>query len=702
MHFRSPRPRHVACLGKQALECREKNQVRKFLIVIGGLLAVLLGGVLSIVWLVDPDNYREELGARASAMLGREVQLQGPISLRLWPSIALNIEDVEVANPPGFEAAPALARIGQAAVAVRLWPLLRGELDIGTVALSNAHLAMVTDRRGGSNLEGLLADEDAYVEEYAPPDLSRLSLGRLKLSEVVLEQLDLSSGQRTLLQLDSLELDPFRAGQAVPVSLRGSVSDGQTILLDSVELDGRLQVAADLGRIALEDWRLGLRLPQANTRVQAEGALEAEFDGAAPLVHVQRLNAQVDANGQDVRFELRQPLQLALDHGPAGELGAARLSLNGQDLDLAGAFVLGDPFSADLRVAGQSLDLRPLLDSGTAPSTAGTEPAGGQGDFSFLVGPRLVLALNLDELILSEDLRLSALSAQARLRDGRLQLEPLQARLFGGDFAGSAAVDFTVSPPSTRINPRFTGIQAQQVLGLLSDSVPLRGLGELNLDFNFSGLSLGEILASLDGRGSFRLDEGALLGVDLRRLIDERLTVSTLANVNEVFGGETPFRSLQSSIRAESGVVFLPDLNLNAADFGAAGQGQLDFAAGQLAYRLELQLGAALRDRLPRQLARATEGVIPLAISGPLSRPLVQVDLAAMAEGAIQRELQDRLQDRLLERLRPSEPPAEVPSEGESEPATTPRRPDRASDLLMRSLRERQEREREEPPPETR
>jgi uncharacterized protein involved in outer membrane biogenesis len=255
-------------------------------------------------------------------------------------------------------------------------------------------------------------------------------------------------------------------------------------------------------------------------------------------------------------------------------------------------------------------------------------------------------------------------------------------------------VDFTVSPPRTRINPRFSGIQAQQVAGLLSDSAPLRGLGEMNLDFRFSGLSVGEILSSLDGQGNFRLDDGALLGIDLRRLIDERLTVSALTNVNETFGGETPFRSLESSIRAESGVIFLPDLKLSAADFGATGQGQLDFAAGQLAYRLDLRLGAALVDRLPRQLARATGGVIPLAIDGPLTRPVVQVDLASIAEGAIQRELQDRL----LDRLRPADAAAQEPGEGEADTEATPRRPDRSSDLLLRTLRERQQREREPPP----
>ncbi|MGY6553889.1 MAG: AsmA family protein [Wenzhouxiangella sp.] len=665
--------------------------MRKLLILIGGLVAVSLALLLAVVLLVDPDDFRDEIATRASATLGREVQLEGPISLRLFPWVALDIADVTVANPPGFDSAPAFARVGQAAVAVRLLPLLRGDLEIGTVSLSDAHLAIVSDRRGESNLQGLFADDRGRGDESVAPDLSRLSLGRLQLADVRLEQLDLASGQRLLARIERLDLDPFQLGQAVPLSLRMSLDDGDGTVVEGLELEGQLRVAPDLGRVALDRFQARLRLPAADAHVRAEGDLEALLDGAAPVLQLPRLDARIEAAGQDLRFTLQQPLRLVLDDGPAGELAAARLSLNGQQFELAGSFVLGDPISADLQIQGERLDLRPLLLPGPGSAAESAEAA---ADFSALVGPRLGLALRLDEVIVSDELRLSAVVARARLDNGRLRLDPLEAGLFGGSFAGTVETDFTVSPPSTRINPRFSGIQAQQLAGLLSDSAPLRGLGEMNLDFRFSGLTVADILASLDGQGSYRLDDGALLGVDLRRLIEERLTVATLANVNEAFGGETPFRSLTGTIRAESGVIFLPDLNLTAADFGAAGQGRLDFAAGEVAYRLDLRLSEALVERLPRQLARASGGVIPLAINGPLARPAVQVDLAAMAEGAIQRELQDRL----LERLRPPEASPPEAGESEGEPATWPERRERSSDLLLRTLRPRQEQEREPPP----
>lgn len=669
--------------------------MRKLLILLGGLLAVLIGLAVAVVLLVDPDDYREEIAARASSTLGREVRLDGPISLRLFPWVALDIEDVAVGNPPDFDGAPAFARVGQAAVAVRLWPLLRGDLEIGTVSLSQAHLAIVTDASGRSNLDGLLAAEEAPAVDRAAPDLSRLSLGRLQLREVTVEMLDMASGARTLARLATLELEPFQAGQLVPFSLRGSVSDGEVTQIDDLTVEGLVRVAPDLARLALEDWRADLRLPAAAARIRAEGDLEARLDGAAPVVVVRRLSTRVDAADQDIRFDLQEPLRLEWNQALKGELAAARLSLNGQALDLTGAFVLGDPVDAELTVNGERLDLRPLLTAIDAPAENGTAGDQAAADFSALVGPRLSLDLNLDEVIVSDELRVSAVGAKARLRDGQLVLDPLQAGMFGGSFAGTVNIDFTATPPRTQISPSLTGIRAEEVARLLSETAPLRGLGEMDLNFAFSGLTATEILASLDGEGSFRLDEGALLGVDLRRLIEDKLTVSTLTNVNQAFGGETPFRSLEGSIRAESGVIFLPDLNLNAQEFGARGQGRLDFAAGEVAYRLDLRLGETLVERLPRQLARATDGVIPLAISGPLHRPLVRVDLATVAEGAIQRELQDRL----LDRLRPADSPSDQSTETEETEDREPRRRERSSDLLLRTLRERERDPAREPEP---
>ena len=665
--------------------------MRKFLILMVSAVALVAVAAAALLLLVDPDDYREELAQRVSTTLGRDVQLEGPLRLRLVPTLALDLSEVVVGNPPGFPEAPDLVRVGTASASVALWPLIRGDLDIGVVTLRDATISLVTAADGARNLDGLLAETDEPAAGDATSDLSRVSLAGLRFENVSLHVFDLDSEQGLQARIDSLQMDAFRAASPVPLTFLASLGDGHEEWLRDLNFQGTLNIEADFGRVRLDNWMAEFELPLAAARGEARGSLEVDLADDQPSVRFSALSSALHTDQQSLSFELLQPMTLRLGEALAGQIDAAELGLNGQRLAISGDFALADPPRATLAVAGSVLDLRPFLTANGDTRAAQPSDASPEMNFSALVGPVLRLSLDLGRIIIDENLVLSEVAARAGLEDGILTLDPLNARLLGGAFAGTVETDFTVAPPRTRIAPRLTGIQTNELVGLLSPAAPLRGLGELELDFQFSGLGPEAILASLDGTGRFALDDGALLGVDLSRLIEEKLTVSNLSSVQEVFAGETPFRSLSGSIQAEQGVFSLPDLQLRAERFDASGRGELDFAAGQLAYRLDLQLGEALVERLPRQLARATQGLIPLTIAGPLQRPVVRVDLAGIAEGALQRELQDRL----FERLRPADAEAEERA-ADDEGEESQRRP-RTSDLLLQGLRDRRERE---PPPD--
>ena len=106
--------------------------------IVGGLL-VVVALVVAALFLVDPSAYRNQLQTRASAALGRPVQLNGPITLKpsLQPSIVLHdpvIGNVEWAADPHFVA------IQEASVKVRLLPLLLGRLTVLRVSLMGVDL----------------------------------------------------------------------------------------------------------------------------------------------------------------------------------------------------------------------------------------------------------------------------------------------------------------------------------------------------------------------------------------------------------------------------------------------------------------------------------------------------------------------------------------------------------------------------------
>ncbi|MDZ7789068.1 MAG: AsmA-like C-terminal region-containing protein [Xanthomonadales bacterium] len=331
------------------------------------------------------------------------------------------------------------------------------------------------------------------------------------------------------------------------------------------------------------------------------------------------------------------------------ELPSARLSLNGQVLDLDGEATIGERIGGRLAVSGERLDLTALVPAGAGDeeASAGSPGDGAEADFSALEMLDLSFSLDLEELVMAEGARLTDVSARSRLTGGELTLDPLSARLFGGQFQGSARVDFNQQPPEVVLSPNLSGIRVAELAALFTGQSPVDGEGEFTMDVRFRGFSPEQMLSSLNGSGSFAIAEGVLQGVDLQALIEQELTSDNLGNIARSFGGETRFSKLDGGMRIEDGVIELPNLNLSAAGYGATGEGRIDLGANRVDYALALDLGEALTQQLPSALRRSTGGRIPLSISGELNRPTVRVDLAALAEGAIREELGRRLLDAL-------------------------------------------------------
>lgn len=671
--------------------------LRRILLVLIALVVVIVLAAIAAVLLIDPDDYREQIAERASEQVGREVRLDGPMSLRLFPWLAFEIRDASVGNPPDFETAPKLAEIGLARAAVRVWPLVRGEVEVGAINFEDATFTLVTDRRGRSNLDGLFA-ADPGAADPGEPDLSALQTGAVGLRSVSLVLLDLGTGSRQEVAVESFDMASFAADRDIDIALRGRIEiDGERVL-DDLRFDGRMNVASNLARVALESWQLRANLPELEAAIGAEGDALVDLSGEFVGVDLARFDVRLDLAEMTVGLALTETLALVLDEPVRASMPGAELRIDDQRLALNGELSLGDPISGRLEISGERLDLRDLAAlSGDDEATADGELP----DFSPLALFDFRADLDLGALILADGIQLTEVRAGSHLTGGVLQLEPLDARLFGGRFEGRAEVDFNEVPPAVHLQPRLSGVLVEQIAAVFSEHAPVAGSGDLSLDLRFRGLDVSDILASLDGSGNFTLSDGALRGIDLDRLIEQELTVASLGNVRQAFSGQTPFRTLAGSLRAEDGVISMPDLDLAASGFGARGSGRIDFAADQVDYRVDLELGESLLERLPSRLRSATGGRIPLAIAGPMTAPVVTVDLAGIAERAVRDEVGRRLFDR-LDRPRTDDAPQEDGEEGvdEEQESRAEEDPERGSERtgrqLLRGLIDARERRSEE------
>src|SRR3546814_1612095 len=102
--------------------------MKKLLLVLGCVVILLVAAAI-VISLIPLDSYKGEIQARWKEATGRDLRIDGDISLSLFPPVAVSVEDVGFANAPGA-AAPEMATIDRLDVALQVLPLLRGEVAI--------------------------------------------------------------------------------------------------------------------------------------------------------------------------------------------------------------------------------------------------------------------------------------------------------------------------------------------------------------------------------------------------------------------------------------------------------------------------------------------------------------------------------------------------------------------------------------------
>ena len=139
-----------------------------FSLGLAALVALVVLGVLVIVWLVDPNSFKSNIEAAVRDATGREFTLVGDIELGFFPWLALRTGEGRFGNAPGFGSEP-LVSWKSAQLGAKLIPLLRGTLVADRVFLAGADVRLVRRADGTANWQGLggnkPADPDAKPME---------------------------------------------------------------------------------------------------------------------------------------------------------------------------------------------------------------------------------------------------------------------------------------------------------------------------------------------------------------------------------------------------------------------------------------------------------------------------------------------------------------------------------------------------------
>ncbi len=674
------------------------------LIVLAGLVALLIIAAVGLLLFFDPNDYRDEIAAQVEKATGRELAIEGDLSLSVFPWLAVEVGRTQLANAPGFGNEP-FATFERAELSVRLLPLiLRRELAVGTASLDSLVLNLEVAENGDTNWADLAAAGEEQPAEPASGDAGvQLDVQGIEVGNATINYADAQAGSRYA--ISGLSLTTGRIAGDTPFEFDAEFD----FTADPGELRGRLGIAGtatvsqDLARFAVENLEVNGRLAGI-TEQPAELALSAS------AIAVDAEAQTVAAGTLDFRF---LDIQASADIAPFSYAGTPqpKASLRVQPFSLKGLLqalgseppVTADPaaltrvaFNADAAVGEEAIALTSLtlqLDDTTLRGTL-SWPVTEQGVIRFDLAADNINVdrymapggtpseaapeTNTDQIeIPVEMIRAfqaigSAKLAQATLAGmefhnleagvnnvgGKLRLHPLRAELFEGSYSGDVRIDASGRVPSISVDEKVEGVSLTPLARAMFEQENISGTIDGSFKLSGRGANVGEIKSDLDGNMTFQLSDGAWEGTDIWHQLRAARALFRKEPPPERQGPpRTQFSSVVATGTVEDGLFRNDDLLAELPFLRLTGKGNVDLVKGTIDYGLQarvLERPEFVNPASDAELEDFTEAVIPVRVTGSLNSPSIRPDLEGMLKSRVEETVErkkDELKDRLLNKL---------------------------------------------------
>lgn len=585
---------------------------------------VLLALVLLVVFF-PWDWLRGPLNRYVSEQSGRKFEITRKLDVELGRTTRLLADGIEFANPP-WARDPYLVKAEAAEIQIRLWPLLRGNIELPLVSLQKPELGLQIEPDGKRTWS---LGKDTSDESKVPV------IGQLLIDQGVLTYLAKAEGADIRAEVGLAA----EASSDMPLSYKAKGKWKGEPFTAQGRTGGVLQLSADTaGTFPLE-----IDAVAGPTRLKAKGTVTnlAEFGS---------IDAKFELQGRSLA-DLYKLVGVVLPGTPPYKL-RGQLNKQGQSWavnqingvlgksDLTGALTFHNTKPVPLltgKVQSRLLDFEDLgpiigISSDNAPPSmakavetpqkrparAGRVLPDAKLDFARLKAMNAAVSYSAAKIVHVKALPLDRLSANIKLDNGVLQLDPLKLGVAGGELAGRLAINSKVSPTviETRLDARaielnrlFPTIQTtKSSLGRISGQVDLKG----------SGSSTAQVLASSSGNVAFLMGAGEISNILLEYMgLDGGEIIKFLVRGDR----NVRLRCAAAAFDVQKGLMASKAIVLDTVDTVIDGAGTVSLADETL----NIRLNPSPKDASILSLRS------PLTIGGTFGAPTAAPDKGALA-----------------------------------------------------------------------
>ena len=278
------------------------------------LVILTLAGILLFV---DPNDYKDDITSAVHDTTGRELSIDGDLSLSVFPWLGVSLGHTVLGNAPGFGDQP-MASVDAVDIKIKLLPLLERQVEMKTVLLHGLRLNLARKADGRSNWDDLAGQPAAAAEpsgekappadEAGPPLLAALAIGGIELRDARIVWDDRQGGQHITIDNLQLQTGALTLGEPVDISLSLDLATNEPALRNHIEFSTRLGIDETLQRLSLSGLQLaidsqGESLPVSPLELRLGAEVAADLATQQATISDLRIDVLGTALRGDVRLE---------------------------------------------------------------------------------------------------------------------------------------------------------------------------------------------------------------------------------------------------------------------------------------------------------------------------------------------------------------------------------------------------------------
>ncbi|HEY8102130.1 MAG TPA: AsmA family protein [Burkholderiaceae bacterium] len=678
--------------------------VKYVAIAIGVSIALLLIVIGIVAATFNPNDYKPLIIKLVQEKKERTLSIPGDIKLTFFPKIGADLGKISLSE---HKSSAEFASINSAKVSLALWPLLSKNLVVDRIVIDGLSANLKRFKDGTTNIDDLLSKDQSSGGEQIKFAIDSVHVSnarvvfdgqqqnrKVELANVNIDTDEVANNVPSKLSL-SADIKNNQPNVAVKVIVKTGFTfdmDQKHYVLKGLDAavngalldytDVALKAAGDVDlKMASEQFALdGIalsasarhagqiidakfdvpKLAVTNSKVSGakisgqakltEGAkiITAEFsapsfDGTPQAFKVSdlTLNAGIKDATMDMKAKVTGMIAGDLDKQTVAATLKGNLDESAFDAKLG--VVKFSPLALTFDVGIDKLDVDRYQSKSTAAATPQKAEPEKPLDLSSLKTLNAKGSLKVGALKV-ENIKASNVRIDINAADGKVEVNPLAANLYGGSVAGSMTLTAT-STPHLAMRQKLTSISVGPLLKDAIDKEPIDGKGDVQIDVTTQGAMVSQMKKVLAGTAQLELRDGAIHGINLAQMIrDAKAKLSAVNGGTQQTGtssaGEkTDFSELKASFRIANGIAHNDDLSAKSPLIRVGGAGDIDIANERLDYLVKATVVSTLQGQGGPEL-QALKGVtIPVKLTGPFTAIGWKIDFDSMVNDLAKQKL---------------------------------------------------------------